>query len=426
MTDVQLHVNFRTEQRSLYDSTSRFCVRVLHRRFGKTWLAVCELLIQALTTDKKAWRGYYIAPTFKQAKRIAFDMLKQFVSDLPRVSINEQELRVDFPNGSRIQLLGAETYDSLRGLYIDHAVLDECAQIPSAAWSQVIRPALADRAGSAVIMGTPAGRHNLLFDLYEYARTSGDPEWSHALLSVNDTNILSPNEVKAMQREMSQAEYEQELLCSFNAAIRGAYYASEMNALTQRGQVTPIKYDAAAPVYVALDLGWSDLMVCHFIQPVGTEHHFIDTRAYQETKLIDMANDWKQLPFQIDHVIMPHDAVQHEMTSGTTRENLIRGLGYNVSVAPRVRNKHEGIEQVRHLLPHCWFDQDACKITVEALFNYHSDYDEVRRVVKLSPVHDWSSHYVDAIHTYATGRPNHLTDWSQYPSTLPPSKSVRF
>ncbi len=423
---VNLDIKFRHEQKTLYNTASRFAVRVVHRRFGKTWLAVCELLIKALTTPRNDWRGYYIAPTFKQAKRIAFDMLKQFCRDIPGVAFNEQELRADFKNGSRIQLLGAETYDSLRGLYIDHAVLDECAQIPSAAWSQVIRPALADRNGTAVIMGTPAGRHNLLFDLYQYASTSGDTDWSADLLTINDTDVLAFKEIKAMKREMSQSEYEQELLCSFNAAIRGAYYAKEMMALSDRKQVTLVRYDPVAPVYAALDLGWSDLMVVHFVQPVGTEHHFLLTKAYQETKLPDVVNDWKALPWSIDEVILPHDAVQHELTSGLTREQVVRNMGHSVTVAPRVKSKHEGIEQVRALLPHCWFDKDECKITVEALFNYHSDYDETRRVVKLSPVHDWSSHYVDAIQTYATGRPNHLTDWSQFPRTVAPSRRVQF
>lgn len=426
MVDVALHINMRASQLKLYNERKRFAVRVIARRSGKTWLAIAELVMGALTTTRPDARMFYVAPTYRSAKRIAFDILKQFVANIPAVTLNESELRADFPNGSRIQLLGGETYELLRGIYIDQVVMDECAQIPSAAWSQVIRPALADRNGTAVLMGTPAGRHNLLFDLYDYATTARDPEWSAHLMNVNEVGELPPNEVKAMRREMSDAEFQQELMCSFNAAVRGAYYAKEMNALQERGQVTQVRYDAAAPVYVALDLGWSDLMVCHFIQPVGTEHHFLLTKAYAETKLADMCNDWKSLPFQIDHVILPHDAVQHELTSGTTRENLIRGMGHETSVAPRVKTKHEGIEQVRHLLPHCWFDDTECKTTVEALFHYHSDYDEVRRVVKLSPVHDWSSHYVDAVHTYATGRPNHTLDWSQYPKSLSPSKSLRF
>ncbi len=422
---IRVDIALRPEQAGLYSTAARFAVRVVHRRFGKTWQAIAELLAGALTTNLPDWRGFYVAPTFKQAKRIAWDYIKSFCREIPGVVFNEQELRADFENGSRIQLLGAETYDSLRGQYADHVVLDEAQLIPSAAWSTVIRPMLADRAGRAVIQGTPSGRHNLLFDLFEYAG-GDDPDWSQHLLTVNDTDVLPPNEVKAMKREMSQAEYEQELLCSFNAAIRGAYYAKEMSALDARGQITQIRYDAAAPVYVALDLGWSDLMVCHFIQPVGTEHHFLLTKAYAETKLPDVVNDWKQLELPIDTVIMPHDAVQHELTSGKTREQVVRQMGHNVRVAPRVRSKHEGIEQVRALLPHCWFDKQACQTTVEACFSYRADYDETKRVVKLSPVHDWSSHYVDAIHTYATGRPDHMVNWDSYPRQMSPSASVRF
>ncbi len=421
---IHVNIDFRPEQEGLYTTAARFAVRVVHRRFGKTWQAITELLVGALTTRLPDWRGFYVAPTFKQAKRIAWDYIKQFCRDIPGVIFNEQELRADFKNGARIQLLGAETYDSLRGQYADHVVLDEAQLIPSAAWSTVIRPMLADRLGRAVIQGTPAGRHNLLFDLYEYAG-GDDPDWSRHLLTVNDTNVLPASEVKAMQREMSQSEYEQELLCSFNAALRGAYYAKEMHGLDERGQITSIKYDPIAPVYCAMDLGWSDLMVCHFIQPVGTEHRFLTTQAYAETKLPDVVNEWKKLPFAIDTVIMPHDAVQHELTSGLTREQVVRNMGHNVKVAPRVKSKHEGIEQVRALLPHCWFDRDECSTTVEACFAYRAEYDETKRVVKLSPVHDWSSHYVDAIQTYATGRPDHMVDWSSFPQTARPSR-VRF
>ncbi|WP_164658262.1 terminase large subunit domain-containing protein [Tropicibacter sp. Alg240-R139] len=417
---LELHINFRPEQQALFDTARRFAVRVVHRRFGKTWQAIAELIAGALMTKRKDWRGFYVAPTFKQAKRIAWDYIKTFCRDMPKVTFNEAELRVDFENGNRIQLLGAETYDSLRGQYADHVVLDEAQLIPSSAWSTVIRPMLADREGRAVIQGTPAGRHNLLFELYDYV-SGDDPDWSHHLLTVRDTKVLKQSEVDAMQREMSDAEFEQELLCSFNAAIRGAYFANEMAKADAENRFTTIRYDAAAEVIAALDLGWSDLMVAHFIQPVGTEHHFLKTIAYAETKIADMVNQWAQLPFPISKILLPHDAKQHELTSGTTREETFRSMGYDVDVAPRVPNKHEGIEQTRAILSHCWFDRDECKTTIEALLAYRADYDEVRGVVKMKPVHDWSSHYVDAVQTYATGRPkqHHWGPMSDYLTETP-------
>ncbi|WP_209940082.1 terminase family protein [Ruegeria sp. HKCCE4148] len=404
--NLELDIDLRPEQEALYDARTRFTVRVCHRRMGKTWVAIVELLVLALTTKRNDWRGIYVAPSYVQAKSVAWDYLKAFTSEIPGTKINEAELRIDLYNGARIRLLGAERYDSLRGQYADHAVLDEAQLIPTAAYTQVIRPMLADRQGSLVVQGTPAGRMNLLFELLQQAKTGDDPAWSGVVVPVTDTDILHPTEIEAMKREMSEAEYEQELLCSFNAAIRGAYLSKEMRIADEQNRITQVKYDPAADVTVALDLGWSDLMVCVFVQQVGTEHHFLGVKAYAETNIADMIRDWGKLPFEIDNVILPHDAKQHEMISGQTREDVFRSMmkGKPVRIANRVREKHEGIEQVRMLLPHCWFDQTECHILVEALNAYRAEYDEVRRVSKVTPVHDWSSHYFDAVQTYALGR----------------------
>lgn len=424
---INLNVQFRPEQQRLYDERRRFAVRVCHRRFGKTWQAVAELLIEALTTDMKDWRGYYVGPSYKQTKRLAWDYFKAVANVIPGVRINEQELLCDFPNGSRVQLLGAETYDSLRGLYADFAVLDECQLIPSAAYSQVIRPMLADRHGRLVLQGTPSGRRNLLYDLLTYAQKSDDGNWSHHVMPVSATNIIHPDELRAMQREMSEAEYQQEMHCSFNAAILGAYFAKEIQKASDQGRVTKVRYDSAAPLYVALDLGWSDLMVCNFIQPVGTEHHFIKTMAYVQTKIGDMCADWREkVPHAIDKVVLPHDAKQHNLETGRSREDVFRSLGYDTQITPRVGDKHEGIAATRDLLAHCWFDQDECATLVEALLSYRAEYDDTKRVMKMTPVHDWSSHYADAVQTYALGRPSSFVGFDQFPSVPSFSQRVRF
>ncbi|SFL44850.1 terminase large subunit domain-containing protein [Shimia aestuarii] len=428
MSDVNVQINFRPEQARLYSTAARFAVRVVHRRFGKTFQAIAELTADALTTQLGDWRGFYIAPTFKQAKRIAWDYIKQFTRDIPAIQFNEQELRVDFPNGARIQLLGAETYDSLRGQYADRVVLDEAQLIPSPAWKLVIRPMLADRNGRAVIQGTPAGRHNLLFELYEYARTQDDPDWSHHILTVHDTDVLSPNEVKAMQREMSDAEFQQELLCSFNAAIRGAYLAKEMQQAQEQGRITQVKYDSILDTVVSLDLGWSDLMVATFWQNAGTEHRAIYCRAYQHTKLSDMVRDWETLPFPVNHIILPHDGNVTDLSTGTTRKEIVeQASGVPVTIAPRCRQKHEAIEQVRHFLSHAWFDQEDTTTLVEALFGYRSDYDELRRVHKMTPLHSWESHYFDSVQTYVLGMHQAVSpNWGRLPSAFQPRSGRRF
>lgn len=412
MTTVEIHLKLRAHQLAAYCNRTRFTVRVFHRRAGKTFLSIGELLTDALQPSRKDWRGFYIAPTFTQAKAIAFDYLKRFTTGIPGTEVNESELRVDLPNGSRIQLLGAERYDSLRGRYADAVVLDETAQIPSAAWDAVLSPMLADRKGRATFIGTPQGRMNLFYALWEYAGT-GDPEWSRLLLTHEDTNILDQTEIARLKRSLRPEVFAQELDCSWNAALTGAYYAKEMAALEAANRVLPLTYDKTLPVTAAVDLGWSDAMAVTFAQSVAGEHRILSGRAWQYTSIPDMVRDWRDLPFPIDQVVLPHDAKVRELGTGASRQEVFHNLGCTTTIAPS-QTVHEGISAVRDLLPNCWFDRDGTKTLREALNTYRSEFDDVRQVHRVTPIHDWSSHWADSFRYYALGRPGSM-NWGPRP-----------
>ena len=223
----------RPHQLQVYEARKRFDIRVHHRRSGKTFGAVAELVADALQTERRDWRGFYIGPTFRQAKGIGWDYLKDFTSQIPGVAANESELKVDLPNGSRVQLLGAEQYHGLRGLYADSVVLDETALIPSEAWTQVILPMLADRFGRACVMGTPMGRANLFFELWEEAQEHPE-EWSSSLLTVDQTDALDRGEVERLRRRMSEAEFAQEMLCSCRTIVKTAAIPTDSPSDSQR------------------------------------------------------------------------------------------------------------------------------------------------------------------------------------------------
>ena len=156
----------RPLQAKLHREVKRFNVLVAHRRFGKTVWAVNELIDQCLRCPKPDPRYAYIAPFFNQAKDIAWEYLKRYTAPIPGATPNESELRVDLPGGRRIRLYGADNADRMRGIYLDGVVLDEPAQMEPRVWSEIIRPALADREGWAVFIGTPMGR-NAFHDRYE-------------------------------------------------------------------------------------------------------------------------------------------------------------------------------------------------------------------------------------------------------------------
>ena len=206
-----------------------------------------------------------------------------------------------------------------------------------------------------------------------------------------------------MRRSMSEAEFAQELECSFNAALRGAFYAKEMAEAEASGRITDVRYSKNLPVVAALDLGWSDAMVVVFTQHTGSEVRIIDCRTYEHTSVVDMVQDWRGLPFPIDHVILPHDAKVTDLGTGVTRRDTFHQLGCDTSIVPN-QKVHEGIEQVRAMLPNTWFDKAATVTLREALSSYRSEFDEVRGVHRVTPVHDWSSHYADAVRYLALGR----------------------
>lgn len=400
---VRLRFNFRPHQLAAHRQDARFTVRVWHRRAGKTFFVVASMLKRALEAERPDWRGYYIAPTFKQAKAIAWDYLKAFSHHVPGAKLNEAELRADYPNGARLQLLGAETYDSLRGRYADEATLDETALIPEAAWTQVIAPMLADRRGRATFIGTPAGRQNLFFRMWEVAG-SGDPDWQRNRLTWSDTGALHPDEIRNLRRLMRPEEFEQEMECSWNAALRGAYYAREMSEVESSGRITDVKYERSLDVVAALDLGWSDAMVVGFWQVAGTEHRCLMAKAYEHTAIPDMVNDWRGLPFPVKTVVLPHDAKVSELGTGKTRQETFHQMGCETVICPN-QKLHEGISAVRELLPHVWFDREGTGMLREALLAYRSEFDEVRQVHRVTPLHDWSSHWADMVRYYAVGRP---------------------
>ena len=391
--------DLRWYQAELINQRQRFSVWVLHRRAGKTTLAIHTLLRDVLTSPLSRPFGAYIAPLYRQAKTVAWEILKDACRDIPGTKFNESELRADLPHG-RIQLHGADNADSLRGLRLDSVVLDEYAQFSPAAWSAVIRPALADRQGSAIFIGTPWGRGNHFFQLFQMAQTA--PGWSAGYMPVNYTRALPEHELIALKREMTDEEYAQELECSWSAAIRGAYYGKVMAQIEAAGQIGEVPWDQGLPVWTSWDLGMNDQTVVAYWQSSGSQVRCIDHDAYQGTGLPDIVRAMRQKPYSwyAGH-IFPHDIKVRELGSGVSRLETMRKLGVQPAHIARNVSVQDGISAARSMLSRTWFDKDKCGRLIEALFNYRTDFDEKSQVHKLSPLHDWSSHYADCVRYYA-------------------------
>jgi hypothetical protein len=194
----------------------RFLVLVWHRRAGKTVFSIAELVLAALACTRDRGRYAYIAPYLKQAKGVAWDYLKLFARDIPGTIINEVELAVEFPNGARVRLFGADNPDALRGLYFDGVVMDEVADMRPNVWGEIVRPALADRQGWAIFIGTPKGVNLFSEVFYRALKEEG---WKADVRRAVDTGVLPPAELEQMKREMTPAQYAQEVDCDFSASV---------------------------------------------------------------------------------------------------------------------------------------------------------------------------------------------------------------
>ncbi|MBQ4431357.1 MAG: hypothetical protein II877_07610 [Synergistaceae bacterium] len=196
--------------------THRFSVIVAHRRLGKTVCMINHLVRQALRDNSGEGRYGYIAPYRSQVKDLAWDYVKKFTEPVPNRRINESELMVEFPNGARIRLYGADNPDSMRGLYFNGVILDEVADMRPSVWGELIRPTLSDRNGCACFIGTPKGM-NLFHELYVHGLNAAG--WCSRMYRADETGIIPEEELKDAASVMSENQYRQEFLCDFSASM---------------------------------------------------------------------------------------------------------------------------------------------------------------------------------------------------------------
>jgi hypothetical protein len=362
-------------------------------------MAINHLLRDAILSDKTNPRYAYIAPTYRQAKAVAWDYLKQFAGKIPMVRFHETELRADLPNGSRIQLLGSENPDSLRGIYLDGAVLDEMADMPESLFPEIIRPALSDRKGWALFIGTPRG-HNSFYELYENA--SNQKDWFTRVYKASETGILDEEELEAAKAMMSHDQFEQEFECSWVANVPGAIFAKELQSIQEMGRITEVPHDPSARVDTWWDLGVGDSTSIWFTQTIGRSIHVIDFYENRNEGLPHYAGVLQQKGYLYGTHNAPHDIEVRELGSGKSRREVAWDMGINFRVVPRLPLE-DGIHAAQLLIPRCWFDHANCKHGLECLRQYHRAYNEKSRSFRASPVHDWSSHAADAFRYLAVG-----------------------
>ena len=388
----------------------RFSVIVLHRRAGKTVMAINHMLKASLTNKLLNPRYAFISPYRLQGKATAWDYIKQFAGKIPGTKFNESELRCDLPNGARITILGAENDQAIRGISLDGCVFDETQSIKPTIFPEVIRPALADRKGWCIFIGTPKGRNNF-YQLYEQAKKN--PKWYACTYKASETDILDEEELQAAKDVMSKDLYEQEFECSFQAAITGSYYGTIIEDLVREKRMVSNLFDEDIDVETWWDLGMNDQTAIWFVQRYKKEIRLIDYYENTGHGLDHYADVLKKKGFDYSTHIFPHDVKVRELGNyAKTRLEALLDLGIVGEVAPKL-SIEDGIEAVRKNLINCWFDKDKCATGIEYLKAYQKKWDDKAQVFKSKPQHSYASHCADAFRTGIAGQGIELSNWKK-------------
>lgn len=399
----------RNWAKTFHSAETRWIVLVLHRRAGKTTAMLNHFQRDALRVDGSSYA--FIAPTYKQAKRVAWEILKDIARVVPGAEPNESELVMRYPNGSKIFLAGSENVDALRGIPLWGGGQDESSQQPSNLFTEVISKCLADHLGYWIWSGTPKGK-NLFFRTFEVARNNPG-EYTTVFKTIDDTLAGESGETVENLRkaladdkrlvelgEMTQEEFDQEWYCSFEAAIRGAYYARPLAEMRKEGRIKVVPYDPVLKVHTVWDLGVGKNLAIGFYQRVSNEVRMVDFWEGSEKDGMPQAvKALQEKPYVYGKHFAPHDIRAVEQGTGVTKLETAKKLGITFEIVPNI-GVDNGINAGKLLCSRLWVDEKRCERWLDAIAQYKQEWDEKRNMFKEEPYHDWTSHAAD-VHRYA-------------------------
>jgi len=396
-------------------------VMVAHRRWGKDDVALHWARIAGMKRPGNYW---HMLPEYGQARKAIWTAVNEdtgkrrideaFPGGLRRKT-REQEMVVEFGEGSTWQLVGSDNYNSLIGSSPVGIVFSEWAVANPQAWAY-LSPILERNKGWALFIYTPRGTNHGLTMLKAAQSTAG---WFGACLPADKTPVFSAGQLEGIKNnlvsvygaEQGEALFRQEYFCSFEGAVFGAYYAKQLEAARIEGRIGSVPWTPSLEVDTWWDLGVDDSMSIWFVQIKGKEFRLIDYYENTGYGLEHYAKVLKEKPYTYGNHYMPHDADVREMSSGEiarSRREVAENLGIRpVVVVQRVKNIDTLIQvhipAVRNLLVQCWFDEKKCAQGLSALTGYSAEYDDEKKKLANRPAHTWCSHAADAFRTGAVG-----------------------
>lgn len=396
----------------------RRAILVWPRRSGKDFVGFYIMLRAAI---RKVGVYFYCLPTFRQAKLVIWDSItndgKRFLDFIPKeliASMNSQEMKIKLINGSMIQLIGSDTYDtSLVGTNPKMIIFSEFALSDVRAY-QFSRPILTANLGVALLLSTPRGK-NSFYEMFEIAKNS--PDWFVQKLTIDDTHHIDKEEIQKEieSGEMSYDLVQQEYYTSWDMGVEGSYYARYLDEMRLKGQIGTVPWESAFPVFTAWDLGVRDTTCIIWFQAIGQTIRVINCYEKNKEGLEHYVKVITSKPYTYAKHFAPHDIAVKEFGSGLTRIEKAKELGIRFTVAPNV-SIEDGIESVRSSFNKIWIDEQNCMPLIKALENYRQEYDSKKRVYNTRPLHNWASNYSDAFRYLCLSLPK--TKDSESPEAL--------
>ena len=353
-------------QLAVTSDTARFRVVIAGRRWGKTYLAIREVAKVARYPNKRVFLVY---PTYRQAKQVIWDPLKYRLMDLNWVDrINESDLSITLINGSKISLRGADNPDSLRGVGLDAVFLDEFAMIDEKAWTEVLRPTLSDRQGTALFISTPMGTSNWAYDLYNRGLDPSEEHWSSYQFTTLDGGNVSQDEIEQARRDLDERTFRQEYMATFESYQNRVWYA-----FNRSWNVKVWPYPTPQQVYVGMDFNIDPMSMVVFARQ-GNELYAIDEIEMYSSNTQEAVEEIRQRYPKSKIWAYPDPAARQRKTSagGSTDVTILQNAGFVVKAPYKHTPVRDRINAVNSRLcgsdgqRRLFFDP-RCKYTIEGL-----------------------------------------------------------
>ena len=421
MVTINLPNNWspRAKQLNLWsylENGGKRAIYAWHRRYGKDDVG---LHWTAVSTAERVGTYWYLLPEAAQAKKAIWEAVnphtgkRRIDEAFPvewRSAVRNDEMFMRFKNGSTWQVVGSDNYNSLVGSPPIGVVFSEWALANPSAWGYLM-PILNENGGWAMFNSTPRGR-NHMYRMLKSAETKSN--WFSEVLDVHDTGALTEAELADALRDYQDAYgidigqnlYDQEYLCSFDAAILGAYFGRELRDAEKAGRIGNWPHDPSLPVHTGWDLGVDDPMAIWWFQVAGRDVRILDFHEesytdFAKCKRLDdekcEADGWVR-----GDDLVPHDAKVFEMTAGRTRIEVMKDVGFRPRLIPR-HKPIDGINAVRKMMARTFWHKPRVEEAVEGVRQYHAEWDDEKKTFRPTPYHDWTSHRCDALRAIAMG-----------------------